>query len=270
MSNNRVVILKKVLDDLPLWGIAPPTAICPLRSGLTNRSYLLETEYEKFVLRLNNSNAFKLGISRRNEHKMLEAIADEDFAPTTVYICPSYSYLLTKHIEGSSFAERAPSKSELEQLRHIIEYYQQEIDIALSPTSFRYKLKAFYQTATEINAVDEATAQHWEAFQKPLDDFENNATSTAICHGDLQPANIIRSDRGLRIIDWECVSNSCPKMDFLTAGIYQSNDSLEMRQLQTILQWMHRLWNLIIPSYPSAPIESRYEQLLPKQHFYFD
>ena len=121
MDTTRIITLKRALDDFPFWGIAPPLDIKSLHSGLTNRSYLLVTAKGDYILRLNNSNAYRLGISRRNEQRVLEAIEGEDFAPHTVYICPSYSYILTARIQGESFLDKAPSAKELEELDQALE-----------------------------------------------------------------------------------------------------------------------------------------------------
>lgn len=255
MEPNRVVTLKRALDELPLWGISPPENICTLHSGLTNRSYLLETHNHKYVLRLNNSNAFKLGISRRNEHRTLQAIADEDFAPDTVYACPNYSYLVTRHIEGTSFAEQKPNLREIEQLNHIIDYYQSEISLQLSPISYMYQLKAYYQTALECNTVDEKTDDEWQQFLPQLEAFEAQLPKLSFCHGDLTPGNIIRHKGRLKIIDWEYACAGHPMIDKLTTGIYHDQDDTQYQQLDTVVSWLHRLWLLIIPHYPKLPEE---------------
>ena len=267
MDTTRIITLKRALDDFPFWGIAPPLDIKSLHSGLTNRSYLLVTAKGDYILRLNNSNAYRLGISRRNEQRVLEAIEGEDFAPHTVYICPSYSYILTARIQGESFLDKAPSAKELEELKAIISYYQQELDLNLTTISYRDQLLAYYTTALECNAVDEPTAEQWQSFQAELEAFEANQPPAILCHGDLSPANIIRSNTGLKLIDWEFSNAGHPQLDLMAAKLIEANTP-ELKRLNNIIYWLDRLWMTIIPYYPKAPEEDG-QQYLPKDLYHF-
>lgn len=255
------------MDELPLWGISPPKHIRALTSGLTNRSYMLETGNHKYVLRLNNNNALKLGISRRNELRALTAIAGEDFAPDLVYACPNFSYLLTRHIDGLSFAEKAPNQYEKDMLSHIVEFYQQEIDLNLTPISYLCQLQAYYQTALESNLIDTATADAWEQFQPKLEHFESVLPPLIFCHGDLTPGNIIRHNGRIKIIDWEYACAGHPDIDKLAANLIADTKDQQYSITKEVIDWLARLWLLIIPHYPSLPKEDGRQLEMPPSSF---
>lgn len=243
---NKGISLDDALKETWLWGIGEIREIQLITESVTNTSYFLKTILDSYVLRINNPNAVTLGISRPAEINTLYKIQGMDFAPELVYHCPSFKYIVTRYIEGSTFEEQTPTPKEQAALLDIIRQYQ---GITLNMNNIQYAklIRNFYDTALRINAIDLKLEQQWQDFQEELQKIETLQWQPVLCHHHLTPSNIIRSRLGLKIIDWECTRNGHPLYDAVFTDIPMiDEDKNTIYLLQQIKQWISQLWALII------------------------
>ena len=81
--------LKLSLAQYRMWNTATtlakePTVIKQLSGGLSNYSFLVESE-QKFVVRIDGIDATALGLSRHSEWVLLHRVAQAGLAPTPRY-----------------------------------------------------------------------------------------------------------------------------------------------------------------------------------------
>src|SRR5215470_1942034 len=72
----------------------------PLKGGLTNRNYRLDSEGERFVLRVMGDNSRLLGIDRQAEHSCLQAAHAVGIGPEVIAFFPEKGALVTRFITG--------------------------------------------------------------------------------------------------------------------------------------------------------------------------
>lgn len=236
--------LAHILAESPRWQLGRITQHTPLHGGLTNQNHLLETASDRFVLRINNPNPERFGINRATEAAILNTIAGQSFAPAIVYTCPQHRYLISHFIAGKSFAQTAPSADEREALVDIIHRYQQLAHTG-STINYAHHLRNYYQLLAAEGKVDATLAADWQAFAPLLSAFEQSQWQPVLCHHDLVPENILRSDTGLKIIDWEYASNGHPQFDLLSLATGVSANIDADPALQRIIHWTERLWQLV-------------------------
>lgn len=237
--------LQNILNEAPLWGAGKVKSAVPLSGGLTNINYLIHTANDRFVLRINNPNAARLGINRQQELTILNTIKQHSFAPAIAYCCPQFNYLVSHYISGTSFAEKPATPAENEQLRAIISSYQQ-LSVSCNTLQYGEHLYGYYQTLQAENKLNAKLESDWQHFQPQLEKFEQSPWQAVLCHHDLIPANIIRCDSGLKIIDWEYATNGHPCFDLLNSSVNNSKqERLDNTALQAIIYWTERLWQAV-------------------------
>lgn len=239
------MLLESLLSEAPLWNIGTVRSAAALRGGLTNQNYLITTTEGRFVLRLNNPNAELLGINREQELAVLKIIKGQSYAQQIAYYCPQFRYLISHYISGTSFAKEAPTTDENEQLLDII-YSYQKLPLAGEPVQYGNLLRKFYAGLAPENRLNEQLENDWRRFQPQLQQYEQSQWQPVLCHHDLNPANIIRSETGLTIIDWEYANNGHPYVDILHSNATNSQQELDNNSaLVEIIYWLQLLWTLI-------------------------
>lgn len=97
----------------------------------------------------------------------------------------------------------------------------------------------YFPSKKQIDQVRE----HIERAAKLVDEGDWHPV---ICHHDMVPENIIETDRGLFIIDWEYAALGHPGLDFLRLyGADYINNHQQQESLQALLQVkqaMDKLW----------------------------
>lgn len=234
-----------LISDWQDWGkllSRKPVLLSPLAEGLTNQSFLLDSDIGRLVLRINHPNSESLGINRQRELLILEALNKlhgPEIAPEVIYSCTDYRYLVYRFIEGRVWTATDASKPDNQQkLKSLIERYQ-KIDLPIEPRNYKNHLRHYWQQLTEKELVDQTLKKEWLDFLPKLN--ETNWTA-CLSHHDLIPENIIETADGLKIIDWEYAHLGHPGLDWVSInGIKEQEYSLAPE----LLYWMNRLWTLL-------------------------
>lgn len=232
------------LREAPLWGIGEIQSITPLAGGTTNTSYLIETIRSRYVVRLNSQNAYRLGINRSNEVRALKAIQGQPFAPELIYYCPQLKYCVTRFIDGTNLQQQSPTAAELAELHTIIATLKR---MPCESVVFDYaaRLRSMHQLLEDEQKITPELSQKWTLFETALDDLTKLSWQPVFCHHDLTPANIIRSETGLKLIDWEYARLGHPSFDTLTIAP-DSTTTDEETLLLSAMRWLEELWHLLL------------------------
>lgn len=209
--------LEQVLQEWPNY---KPRLIKSL-GGLSNQSYLVETESGKFVVRLNRASE-NLGVSRDRERKILEKIKHLSFAPDICFWAPDY--LVTKYIKSTTTAH--PSSKVIADLFHQIHHFEYSDQVNLNPIT---QLSHYYQQ------IDVRNPRLKECYDILIHDHSGYVPDRlCLCHHDLLPGNIIQSKAQSKphftVIDWEYAQYGDPVFDL---AIYA--ESLDLNSTQTDL-----------------------------------
>ena len=216
-----------------------------LYGGLTNRSYLVSYDQQRAVVRINADNSAELGIDRQLEMDIVARLQHCQVSPQQLHSTAQVS--VTRFVEGRGWSKKdLRSPDQRQRMAAVIDRYQQ-VSPPASVTRFCYRpyLQAYAdQLSTQtrqqygqfIDAVLEAAAavdaQDWQP---------------VLCHHDLNAENIIDSEQGLVVLDWEYANWGHPDIDLLTLR-YEVDPPFSVpgqEQLSLIVRGLKELWHLL-------------------------
>ena len=174
----------------------------PLGGGITNRNFRIDVDEGTFVLRIGGKDTGLLGIDRNDEHEASVVAARLGIGPEVVRFIEPEGYLVTKFVDGAPIAVdelRRPER--LRDFARTLRRVHEGPAIAARFNSFRvvesYCATAVARSVSVPAAYDTAkhTANQIERARGPQPLYT--------CHNDLLNANLIATDDGLVIVDWE-------------------------------------------------------------------
>lgn len=219
--------LDVALATWPQWqpGPARRPRIMSRLGGESNDSFLVSDGSERWALRLNAAGTV-LGVDRQNESAAHCAAAHAGIAPTVVYF--TLEFLVTPFIAGAQAC-----LSDLSDIGTLLSrVHELPVDLpALNPL-------AYLRENLQVDLI--ALANDSNHQRTLLDDcacwLENNYPSEGIIftpsHNDCLLANMIKSESGLMLIDWEYACGMDPAFDL--AAVCASSKLSEAQRSQLL------------------------------------
>ena len=227
---------------------AQPVVLRELTGGRTNRSFLVGSGEVKAVVRINAPNSVSLGIDRQRERLILERLAPTDAVPKVLFYADNV--LVTTFHEGRLWTDEDSRSGrqiallnrlllriqavEVSQLprRNYVAYCQAYIDQLDSAFATKGLQQTILTAAAAIDAAD------WRG---------------VICHHDLVAENILVTEGGLIVLDWEYAAVGHPALDALRfhrtdrpfSCVNSELDRESLKQLTILLRGMDDLWSLL-------------------------
>jgi len=200
---NSYNYIKEILNDSPDFGLDMRNIkFKKLTSGKTNQSFLIEDDLKKYVLRLNSKKSHNYNIDRQRELKILNSIKDKSIGPKVVYCDQEYNFLITEFIKGTPLSLDKISCQDNKYLNDMIDKYQ-KIKINIPKFNYLEHFKKYEIFISKNSHIDLRLLKKLDNFYPYLEDFQNQDWKPVLCHHDLSSLNIIKTNNGLRIIDWE-------------------------------------------------------------------
>ena len=224
--------------------------------GLTNESYDVERDGERFVLRLDTPEAARLGLDRNSEKAVSEALAAAGLGQAPLHFDPDAGVYLRRFVPGRCWLPQdLQVPRNLERLAQLLRRVH-----AVPPAGLKFRpLKAAGRYAKQIG-----TARAGDLFSKAATAYALIEPATpALCHNDLFCENIIEGE-GLTLIDWEYAGIGDPFFDlavvvqhhglegklaqhFLDCYLQRSSADADFNRLERQCRFYHALldlWNL--------------------------
>ena len=232
-TNHKIKFLLKNASDLDFN--IDDAEISSLINGKTNDSYLLDFKKFKLVLRLNNKNSSNLGINRQNESLILQSLNKKNIIPNLVYMDITYEFIIYEYIEGIELDLSKTDSEDRKKLSSLIESYQ-DIQIDLPKFNYFNHVSLYWQKVKEINHIGNLKENKMEAFLDKLSNFQESNWPTLLTHHDLE-TNILVTDSGYKIIDWEYAGNGFHDFDRCSIGLIEQNEMID-----DLIMVMNELW----------------------------
>ena len=209
-------------------GIKPAKArYRSLGGGHSNRSWLVETEERKLVLRLDGPQAAVLGLDRRTELNILRRAAGQGIAPEVVYADPQAGILVYDYLPGRCWT-RADLENDdnLEALaalfRRVHALPRSGVPLDATGAAARYAEQVSGDAA--LAPVARRCCEIIESIPAP--------DRMVCCHNDVVAANVVATP-ALRLLDWEYACDNEPLFDLASVIGYHD---LAPRQAGTLLR----------------------------------
>jgi thiamine kinase len=208
--HTRELALAEALACVPGYRPGDPfIKISGLSGGSVNRSYSVSTPAGRFVLRLSQGPDAWLTSDRSVERGLHRIASDGGIAPPIV--SATDRWLITAYVPGRLWTQ--PDFANAERLAQLGDTLRRLHELRVPDYGHFDLLKVLEGYAARIAA---STAQ-------PVEYLENAASAwrisgaagrpLAVLHHDLHASNVIQSERGLMLIDWECAAVSDPLLD---------------------------------------------------------
>jgi thiamine kinase len=199
-----------------------------LQSGVANSSYSVLRDGCRYGLRIAHSGSASLGVDREWERRVLEQVARAGLAPRVEACLPAEGVLVTRWAEGTSWSPR-----EARQIDKIVPIaaLARKIHSVRSPVLARAmtpgrwidlyrKALGQFVPAAVLAGDSSGLDAHLPGLQQAYQRF--GPRPGVLCHSDLHRHNLIQSDDGLIVLDWEYAHVGDPFWDL--AGWLSMND----------------------------------------------
>ena len=192
----------------------------PIKHGLTNRSWLVDTDGGRFVVRISDESARELQIDRNSEAAVLHIVARAGIGPEVLRCDPGRGILVTRYL-GATWRERdAHSLDNIDRLANLLRrLHELEVPSSVRAVDLASTVRGYVRTLQErgthsgltspavIDCADKAAMQL------------SKGSTPCLCHNDVHHLNVIDGD-SLRLIDWEYAGVGEPLFDLASVSVY--------------------------------------------------
>jgi thiamine kinase-like enzyme len=176
----------------------------PLEGGITNRNYRARFGGEEVVIRLPGKDTELLAIDRRAERAACEGAAAVGVGPEVLALLDDPPCLVTRFIAGRQMsAEDLRTPDALAEVAAAMRRVHggDELPVAFSP----FRIVEDYAARAAERGAEPPDGYDWGlGLSNRVETAMTGAEHDAVpCHNDLLAANFLRTEEGIRVLDWE-------------------------------------------------------------------
>src|SRR2546423_4333488 len=191
-----------------------PLAISPLSGGLTHENYLVESEGNRYVMRLPGQSTELLSIDRENEVYNTKAAASTGIGPNVLEHLAGVDVMVLEFIAGPTMSAKT-----LQTARMTARMAQSFHRLHAAPR-FLHDFNMFRLIEYYLEIVDKHDVTIPDGYRDWLPQVARveravgvAALASVPCHNDLLCENFIDDGASLRIVDYELSGNNDPCFD---------------------------------------------------------
>ena len=203
----------EAVDRVSLWK-GKVVNVSPLSGGLTNENYLVESDGERYVMRIPGQSTELLSIDRANEVHNTKAAASTGIGPRVLEHVASLDVLVLEFISGPTMSASTLQSTEMAarmassfRRLHGSPRFLKDFDM--------FRLIDYYLETVDQHAV--AIPGDYRDWLPVVAEIERAVAVGALpavpCHNDLLCENFIDDGLALRIVDYELSGNNDPCFD---------------------------------------------------------
>ncbi|SMF56499.1 thiamine kinase [Alteromonadaceae bacterium Bs31] len=209
--------LDAALESWKKWPVEckhKPQLIRSLSNGSTNKSFLIRCGQYEYCLRINAANESALGINRALERRVLKTLEPLAIAPKILYHSSHLKYTLLTYISGQAWTRNDCSRlGQRDRLFKLIDKFQR-LELEVEPMDYgKYLLNYVKCLETMGKPLAGKTLEEFNKFWEVSSHSLQKGWQPVLCHHDLIPENIVETEQGLKILDWEYAGLGHPEFD---------------------------------------------------------
>lgn len=195
-----LALLPQVLNEVPLGAL-------PLSGGLTNRAWRVCTQSHGWVIwRANSPHCVVFDVCRSNESAVIENA--HYLIDTNQVIAHSSQGLVLSWLEGEPLAAAYQLEPILETLAKI----HRTVPVAgIRQFDYQRKVDHYWQ---QLKCAD-IKSRYTDMYQQYRTLPRLHCRERVLCHFDFGVHNLLQTDRGLAVIDWEYAAVAAPTLDLV-------------------------------------------------------
>ena len=244
MTPRTANILDAAIDQWRHWDTGPESRISSrpkvdkqLIGGLTNEAFLVASGDLRAVVRVNSANTDALGISREREHRLLTVLQPSGCVPRLLF--SESEVQVTQLIEG-----RHLTRGDLKD--RVIQDHLENCIERIQSYSVDYMTKRNYKNYINLYSDQVPNFDGLSEIESAASLIDMGEWEPVISHHDLILENIIWSNQGMFLIDWEYAHLGHPLIDHvkLFGRRYCDNksDIQTIDALDTLQSGITKLW----------------------------
>lgn len=177
-----------------------PQIVRELGGGLSNRSFLVQADEQRWVLRLDSPDAEALGVNRAREYQIHQLAAEVGLAPTCIRADQQLGFFITQYIEEELiFTPRRKG----EQLDSFYAFFSRLHNLNVDLPQFDY--------ATQLKRLSGLSSLPNEILSAL--EIVGADSRLGICHHDPNSNNVLFLKERVVMIDWEYAALGNPVID---------------------------------------------------------
>ena len=216
------MLAESALDNWQQWDCRlrnRPTMVGSLGGGRSNRSYLLESEFGRLVLRINGTDSQLPDANRTHEVRIWQLASERGIAPPLLHVDEQAGFLVSTFIGSKLPTRTLPGMRFVEQALDLLACcHQLEVEV---PTIDYASHIERYWSIIEANGrlAIPVLAEQREPMRLMLEDITNAGADIGLCHHDPVVANFVGNTDRLYLIDWEYAAGGLLVMDYAALGV---------------------------------------------------
>jgi thiamine kinase len=242
-------------------GVGAIREIEPIKHGLTNRSWLVTTERDRFVVRISNQATADLQIDRKSEAAVLQLVADAGIGPEVLRVDLGRRVLVTRYL-GATWSELdAQLPENIDRAAALLrQLHALEVPGSVRVVDLAATVHGYLRTLAERGIRSDLTSQPLRVCADETALQLREESRPCLCHNDVHHLNIV-DGAGLRLIDWEYAGVGAPLFDLASLCVYHryrrsqrkrllsayagSSEAVSLRRLESacwLFEYIRDLW----------------------------
>jgi thiamine kinase len=210
----------------------PIRDIEPIKHGLTNRSWLVSTDADRFVVRISDvRSAQQLQIDRNSEAVVLEVVARAGIGPPVLRCDPVRGLLVTRYLGATWTEQDAQSDENIDRLADVLRrLHALEIPGGVRTVDLASTVHGYLGTLDARGIHGGLTSP---ALRRRADETAmqlQRGSTRRLCHNDVHHLNIVAGDP-IRLIDWEYAGIGEPLFDLASVCVYHRYERSQRERL---------------------------------------
>jgi len=196
-----------------------PVILGPLSGGRSNRSFLLESNGKRLVLRLNSTDSALPGINRNIEIDTWKAASQQAIAPPLLFADENNRFLVSSYIVNDLPAtppfDEAFTRQAFDLLRRC-----HKLDVDTPGIDYSSHIENYWKIIENKDQLSNQTLPDQRApMRSTLESIMASNPATGLCHHDPVVTNFVGNTDSLYLIDWEYAAQGLLVMDYAALAV---------------------------------------------------
>ena len=196
-----------------------PVILGPLSGGRSNRSFLLESDGKRLVLRLNSTDSALAGINRNVEINIWKAASQQGIAPPLLFADDNNQFLVSTYIDSNLPSQPPFDEAFTRQAFGLLKHCH-ELDVDAPAIDYSSHIEHYWHIIEDKDQLSNQTLPDQRLpMQSMLESLIASSPPTGLCHHDPVVANFVGNTDRLYLIDWEYAVRGLLVMDYAALSI---------------------------------------------------
>jgi thiamine kinase-like enzyme len=206
----------------------------PIKHGLTNRSWLVSTDADRFVVRISDAGAAEqLQIDRNSEAVVLQHVARAGIGPQILRCDPARGVLVTRYLGATWTEQDTQSDENIFRLAGVLRrLHSLDVPAGVRAVDLAATVDGYIRTLLECGTHNGLASPALRDCADETASQLRQGSAPRLCHNDVHHLNIVGS-APVRLIDWEYAGVGEPLFDLASVCVYHHYRKPQRERLLT-------------------------------------